>query len=322
MPKPNRDCWLWAPLVLALTLPLAACTEDGDPIDMLEPVDPDTATVVAIDRFSEAAATLMVRDAANGLPGPNEPVDFDQAPFITRGLSPQGEVVEYYNFDVQPTEAAPIFVLFREGEDAPVADQLNIVDVIPGDPGYNDFWHVHAVTVPADYVANTIVDVATLMDEGYAIERTDLIVNCPVVPDGSTATLRHGGGSAELVRGWYRGEVVTYFEFGEAQLHVPPPADGHPEVPVSPIYVTFNLDPDPADPASGPPSGFVTEADGVQTHNVVATVPADAGYSPLWLVSVYGNADFDAVSDLSSAQAAARLADGVATVNCPIVVAP
>ena len=28
--------------------------------------------------------------------------------------------------------------------------------VIPGDPGYNDFWLVHKVIVPEDYVANTV----------------------------------------------------------------------------------------------------------------------------------------------------------------------
>ena len=47
----------------------------------------------------------------------------------------------YTNFDVQSTTPAPIYVLFRKGESAPVAGQPNIVDVIPGDPGHNDFWH-------------------------------------------------------------------------------------------------------------------------------------------------------------------------------------
>ena len=51
----------------------------------------------------------------------------------------------------------------------------------------------------------------------------------------------------------------------------------------------------------------------------MATIPSDDGYSPLWLVSVYDNADFDSVSDLASAEAANILAAGVATVNCPVV---
>jgi hypothetical protein len=82
-------------------------------------------------------------------------------------------------------------------------------------------------------------------------------------------------------------------------------------VPVSPIYVTFNDN-------GGPPAGFVTEPDTDQTHNVVATVPGDAGYSPLWFVHIYDSAEFDAVSDLATATAATQLMTGP-NVNCPIV---
>ena len=47
-------------------------------------------------------------------------------------------------------------------------------------------------------------------------------------------------------------------------------------------------------------------------------LPSDSAYSPLWLVNVYDNADFDSVSNLQSAQEANILDTGVATVNCPI----
>jgi hypothetical protein len=63
----------------------------------------------------------------------------------------------------------------------------------------------------------------------------------------------------------------------------------------------------------------MTEPESDQTHNVLETLPDDEGYSPLWDVDVYDNADFDAVSDLESAQAANILATGVALVNCPVV---
>jgi hypothetical protein len=88
-------------------------------------------------------------------------------------------------------------------------------------------------------------------------------------------------------------------------------------VPVSPIYVTFNVNPD--QPNGGPASGFRSEPNSPQTHNVPATLPGDAGYSPLWLVIVYDNADWPAVHNLDSALKAKVLAAGVATVNCPIV---
>lgn len=284
----------------------------------MEPLDPDTAPKVSVDRFSESAGNLMVRSDSNGLPGANEPIDFDSgAPFITMGLGPNGEHVQYYNFDVQPAHSAPIYALFREGEDTPVAGQLNIINVIPGDGGYTDFWHVHKVTVPDDYVANTLTSVEEVTTSGYPIERTDLIVNCPVVPEGSTATLRYGDGDAGLVRGWYRNQVVFYFDFSEKKLTVDLPDEGHPDLPPSDILVSFNVNPDEA--GGGPASGFMTESGTSQTHNVVETLPEDDGYSPLWDVDVYDNADFDSVSDFASGKAANVLAEGVALVNCPIV---
>ena len=268
--------------------------------EMMEPAAPMEA---AIDRFSAAAGTLMVRDDSGALPGPNEPINFDMPPFITQGLGPGGQVVQYYNFDVQPVAPAPIWVLFREGEDTPA--QFPVIDVIPGDEGYNDFWGMIKVTVPADYAANSVTSLAGITAAGYAMENTGVIINCPVVPKGSTAMLRGGSESNGLHAGWYKDMVVYYFTFEEKGL-------SGAAVPLSPIYVTFN--------ANGmPPSGFVMEEGTAQTHNVVATIPSDDDYSPLWLVSVYDNADFDSVSDLASAEAANILAAGVATVNCPVV---
>ena len=128
-----------------------------------------------------------------------------------------------------PLAPAPIYVRFREGESTPVSGQLNIVGVIPGDPGYTDFWQVMKVTVPADYAANAVASVDEIEDAGYEIEPTPTIVNCPVVPEGSTARLRLGNGNALLQRGWYKGMVVHYFSFEEAPLQV---SDG--QVPVAP----------------------------------------------------------------------------------------
>ena len=51
-------------------------------------------------------------------------------------------------------------------------------------------------------------------------------------------------------------------------------------------------------------------------------MPGDDGYSPLWTVTVYDNADFDAVSDLATATESTVLDRGVANVNCPVVETP
>jgi len=167
-------------------------------------------------------------------------------------------------------------------------------------------------------VANSVTSLSELMAMNYPIERTNLIVNCPVVPDGSTATLRlNPGNFSGLIQGWYKDKVVYYFDFSEKQLLVDLPPEGHPYVPLSDILVTFNINPD--QPGGGPPSGFMTEEGTMQTHNVVQTLPADDDYSPYWDVDVYDNADFDNVFDWASASSANILGTGVALVNCPVV---
>src|SRR6476620_12512707 len=148
----------------------------------MKPLDPDQAPIAVVDRFGDKAATIQVRTADNHLPGPNEPVDFDTGLFITQGLSPTtGKPVRYYNFDIQGTTPASVYVLYREGEDKPVAGQLDIIDTLPGEKGYNDFRQVWKVSVPKDYVANSIVDVGALKNGGYKMEQTHVLRNMPVV---------------------------------------------------------------------------------------------------------------------------------------------
>jgi hypothetical protein len=306
-------------LISMFVLILVGCSKEDNPVTTTTTgVDPSTAPKASIDRFSTDAGTLFVRDGTNGLPDANAPINFDQAPFITQGFGPSGEVVKYYNFDVMQAESAPIYVLFKQGSSTPVANQLNIVDVIPGDAGYNDFWNVNKVTVPADYIANVVTSYDEIVSKGYAIEKTTTLVNCPIVPNGSTASLRFGGsGDTGLSMGWYKGKVVFYFNFAEAALTSTVPPTGFPEVPLSDILVSFNIN--PGQPGGGPPSGFKTEGSTAQTHNCVETIPTSTGYSPFWDVDVYDNADFDNVFDYSLAMNANILAQGVATVNCPIV---
>jgi len=283
-------------------------------LPVIAQVDPDTAMKASIDRFSMEAGHLFVRDSSNNLPGPNEPINFDMEPFFSKGLGPNGEFISYYNFDVMPTEPAPIYVLFRDGEMNPVAGQLNIVDVIPGDTGYNDFWRVNKVTVPQNYVANTITKVSEIIAGSYPITQTDNIVNCPIVPDGSTANLRYTmSEDPGLTRGWYETQVVFYFNFSEKAITV----DQMGMIPLSPIYVSFNIN--PGEPGGGPPSGFKTDSTG-RAHNVTETLPEDMDYSPFWLVNIYDNADFEMVHDLQTAQMANILVVGAAKVNCPVVV--
>ncbi len=301
-------------LVLVIAGFTSACMKDNVMTPM--PLNPDSAGDVSVDRFGSAFAHLFLRDATNGFPAANQPVDFDDIPaFNTHGLGPNGEKIIYYNFDVLSTTPAPIYVLFHSGETKPVSGQLNIINVVPGDAGYNDFWLVQKVTVPADYVANTVTSYDEIMQKGFSVTSTTTVVNCPVVPKGSVARKRFlGTESADLTCGWYKDKVVYYFNFLEKELMT---VNG--KVPTSDIYVAFNINSDMA--GGGPASGFKTE-DGTatgQTHNVPETLPANAAYSPLWDVQIYNNTSFGSVYNLQTAGSAPIMATDAVVVNCPIV---
>src|SRR4029077_16714480 len=106
---------------------------------------------------------------------------------------------------------APVYILYREGEDKPVASQLDIIDTLPGEKGYNDFRQVWKVWVPKNYVANTITDASMLQQAGYKMEKTDKLLNMAVVPDKSRARVRFNGGNSELQRAWYHDQVAKFF---------------------------------------------------------------------------------------------------------------
>jgi len=301
------------PVIIGFIATLASCKKHNDSSNPA-PRDPNTAEQASIDRFSASAGHLQVRTATNGLPAANAPVNFDSGPFITQGFAPDGKVVQYYNFDVQPTAPAPIYVFYKSDGTTPVSGQYNVIDVIPGDPMYNDFWQVYKVIVPDNYVANTVTSYQEIQAKGYTVTKTNDLVNCPVVPKGSTAAKRLPAGSgAGLTTGWYKDKAVYYFNFFEKALTV----NSMGQVPVIPIYVTFTINPN--QPNGGPASGFKTEPGTAQTHNVITAIPSDAGYSPLWAVAVYDNASFGSVNNLSTAAAAPLLVPNAGDVNCPVV---
>src|SRR5207237_5583451 len=97
----------------------------------------------------------------------------------------------------------------------PVAGQRNIIDTIPSQPGYSDFWRVYKVLAPEGYVANSIRSLGDAVASGYTIQETNTVVNCPVVYPNATIA----GSSQTLVSGWYRHRHV--FDFGEGPRSPP-----------------------------------------------------------------------------------------------------
>lgn len=275
------------------------------------PVSKDitTAPKTFVDRFSANFGHLQVRTASNGLPAANAPVSFDSLPFITTGLTPTGGSISYYNFDVQSTTPDDIYVFFKKDSVTEITAQNHVIPTKPGDVGYNDFWRVNKVIVPDSYVPNSLTNEAAILSSGYPIIKTSTLVNCPVVPFGSTASRSFVAGTpSALTIGWYKDSAVAYFSFEESALYL----TSGGLVPTAPIYVTFNND------TTGAASGFKTETGSKQTHNVLAVLPGKSSYSPLWSVQVESNVNFSSIKDLTSATSFTTKPAG-ANVNCPVV---
>ena len=300
-------------LMIAMTaMVMAGCATAPDPEVEAYPthVNPETGIeFVAVDRFSDSAGTIMRRSGNPGLPAPNEPIDFD-ADFFGNSLGPAGEYVQYYEFDVAPFRSAQVHAFFYASDPTRrVPRQSAVFDVIPGEDGYNDFWQMIKVLVPDDYEANSIRSLDDIEAAGFELERTGTIINCPIVPYGSTAEL-----ADRDTTGWYKGQHVSYFVFDTIQVDIVNP--GPLDVPYAVVRVIFE-DNDPA-------KGMKTEPGTSVTHNVFDTLPGDDLYRSLWRHDFVDEAEFDSVGDWDTSKAAreAEIDMDNILVNCPVVVWP
>jgi hypothetical protein len=278
-------------------------------------LNPDTAPAAEVDRFQDGFGMLFKRsgpafdptNVSTVIPGPGEPIDMDN--FLVMALGPAGEKVTYYSLDIVPDVAGKAYRIVGDDGMA-VANQLPIIEAIPGDSGYNDFVSITTVKVKSGYVANTITSadaVKKAIADGTATETaTDQMVNWPVVPKGTTATRKFLGKPIAPLRAWYKDQVASYLEF-ETDL-VGKAGD---KVPTVAIVVIFKDD-------MSPTQGFATEAGTKQTHNVVALLPGQDGYSSYWDHSVGMLSGFDTVKDLTTALANVKAKVPV-IVNCPVV---
>lgn len=120
---------------------------------------------------------------------------------------------------------APVYLPTTDGTFAGVPDdQLPILRYLPSDDDvanetYSDFVQVHFVNVSADHDVNalrSVRDVLDAVDAGDAdLVETDIVVNLPVVPDGSSLQAPDLEGTApiEPLMAWWRGVQVQTFAF-------------------------------------------------------------------------------------------------------------
>jgi hypothetical protein len=246
-------------------------------------------------RIALLAAALLVLAAgsvAQAAPAAQtaNPVKFVKASSLTQGFF-RGKAVRYFDFGpiklAKGNKVAPIWTVTNG-----VAAQHNIIDTVPGRADYSPLWAVEKVTF-ANSVAPRLLrsraDVIAAQKAGdVTIEKTAVVVNCPVVGFGQKQVL-----------GFEKGRTIAYLDLGPVKLK--------PGNKVAPIWAVTN-------PASG-------------QHNIVNTVPGDSDYTPLWRVRMVTFASGVTPYLLrSSAEVAKAAAMGDVTVkgttivvNCPVL---
>jgi hypothetical protein len=238
-----------------------------------------TAPLLPVDRFSEKAATRLRRDRMRGLPGPNEPIRLDAPPFLLEVTGPGGRKARCYDLDLRPSRPARFYV-FYDAQGNYLLTQFPIVDLAPGDPGYTDLWDLWKVTVPRGFPADNSLRGMTTLDKlladkesGFIAERTGALLNGPIVPEGSSASMKadRRDGPAALRYVWYRGRRAPYLYF-EQTLRIA----GE----MSPVASMTITPPAGTEPVSRPGDAIA----GARAI-AVSALPGDAGYSPLWRVS-------------------------------------
>ena len=247
-----------------------------------------TAPLLEVDRFSDAAGTLLRRSRNPALPGPNEPFSLDDPSFVIAVVGPGGFSARCYDLDVRPATPNRYYVFYDRIGNYRLT-QFPVIDKAPGDPGYTDLWDIWKVITPDTFRETNWVRDATTVEKlladpagGFTAYSTGIYLNAPVVPEGSKAGSKaeSRAGSATLLYAWYRGMRAPFLYF-EGSLHLS--AEGR--IPVASLAL------DGSD-TSWPPKEPL----------VAARWPKAPGYSPLATVS-----DAKGRSKVNG------------TLNCPIV---
>lgn len=202
----------------------------------------------------------------------------DVARLMTEKTGVQIPVVE--SLAQVPRSALADLYLFMNGISGPnpFGFQKNVIDSVPGEAGYSPLW-LHTFVKWKDGVTprelkseEEILKAST--DGEVTLEKTDLVINCPVLPEGKD--------NFPIISGYAHGKPVDYLlqEISTADVTklmrdktgfplatVKSLADAPPQA-LADLYLFMNG-------IKGPnPFGF--------QKNVIDSVTGEAGYSPLW----------------------------------------
>lgn len=216
-------------------------------------------------------------------------------------------VVLYYDFGTVPQGVAPARVYWPiHGFDArrnPVAirGQRPIFTTIPGLPDYSGVYRLVYVVTADKVQPNELKDQASIEAAVRArkalISETDLTLNLPIVPRGTTL-MRD---TTQGMLGWYFGRDVQYFDFGAAKL-----------APVPMWRFARGKD------AAGEPNILAEQ------NSIVDSIPVTPAYPDVWAIAFVEADSAYAPNSLKSAEAvrSSRLQVGqpVSFRNLPITV--
>jgi hypothetical protein len=253
------------------------------------------ALLVACDQQDEPAAPAPEPPAAEEPAAQTPPLiggfhDGEDVTYLLTDISVEAEVEglsEATGFPVNfveslgevPESSTAKLYLFMNGVDGPnpFGFQANVLNSVPGDPGYSPLWQVHAVTWADGEDSRELRSEAEILAAEEAgqlsIEQTPLVKNSPVVDE-----------TPPLIGGFVDGRDVQYLL---TDVSVEEEATGLSEATGFPVTFVPSLGEVPErslaklylfmNGVQGPnPLGFQA--------NVLDSVPGDQGYSPLWLV--------------------------------------
>jgi hypothetical protein len=176
--------------------------------------------------------------------------------------------VLYYDFGSVPRGVAagrvlwPIHGFDARGNPVAIRGQRPIFSTIPGLNDYSGVWRLSYVVTADKVKPNEIRDMASLnaaiRARKAAVRLTDITLNLPIVPRGTTLARD----TTQGMLGWYEGRDIQFFDFGQAHLS-----------PLPMWRFARGVD------AAGEPSVLSDQ------NSIVDSVPVAAGYPDLWEIS-------------------------------------
>lgn len=128
----------------------------------------------------------------------------------------EGRPVRYVVAGQTPLTLSGMYVLIR-GYDAKggpllLARHKQILDSVPGMPGYSSLRVVHFVEVPSELPPDAIQSVQDVMRRGLRLRTPGMIVNAPVVPLDAKSPVY------PIVPAWHEGQLIGYLDIGPTPI--------------------------------------------------------------------------------------------------------